>query len=463
MAKSPASPAAGLSRPGQAEGADARQRLAHVAADAIAAVSADLADRLQVGQPVEEALDVAAAQRRRDESTIGPAAEELREHPQTVDLAAYSRSAAASMARELFCCPPFDGLGQPGLADSGERQVPAMAEDREIPNVFGLFAPGSARARRTCWVKAVRSDRTDLLRVISARSVVIEAACRRRSPSHEHPQLYLGDFRSAPDALLNAEQHLDDHQHRQRPQVHLPGLGHTRFPGLPPVADPPRSRRPALSASAGSGCCNSRRRRRRSGCTPQPGKSASAARAAPSGQPETGPSTSVVAEGGTSWRAARTTPRVAPSARTGIPAPRIESRARARRAAHAAAAISALSSSPAGSGARSTDDTHREAGMDGVLASAATRHIVLPNNRCSAGNDSSRVRRIPPRLVQESAVEHPRQTRGRTDQHDPVQHMRELAAVLARPRLFQPASQRSPGHLGLLARTGHRVDGGPQP
>jgi hypothetical protein len=52
-----------LSRPGQAEGADARRSLAHVTADAIAAVSADLADRLQVGQPVQEILDVATAQR----------------------------------------------------------------------------------------------------------------------------------------------------------------------------------------------------------------------------------------------------------------------------------------------------------------------------------------------------------------------------------------------------------------
>ena len=49
----------GLSRPGQAQGADTGQHLAHVAADAVAAVAADLADGLQVGQPVEEILDVA--------------------------------------------------------------------------------------------------------------------------------------------------------------------------------------------------------------------------------------------------------------------------------------------------------------------------------------------------------------------------------------------------------------------
>ena len=131
-----------LARPGQAEGADAGQHLAHVTADAVAPVSADLADRLQVGQPVEEVLDVVAAQRRSDESTIGSAVEELRQQAQRVDLAADPGGAAASVTRELFCRPPFGGLGQPGLADSGERQVPAMAEDREIPGVLGLFAPG---------------------------------------------------------------------------------------------------------------------------------------------------------------------------------------------------------------------------------------------------------------------------------------------------------------------------------
>jgi hypothetical protein len=82
---------------------------------------------------------------------------------------------------------------------------------------------------------------------------------------------------------------------------------------------------PARPARAGSECCNSRPRHRRAGCTPPPSMRASPARAATSGRPGTGPSTSVVAEGGTSWRAARTTPRVAPLAHTGTPTPRTAS------------------------------------------------------------------------------------------------------------------------------------------
>jgi hypothetical protein len=50
-----------------------------------------------------------------------------------------------------------------------------MADDREIPSVPGLFASGSA-SPSTCSVKAVRSEHTDLLRVISSRSKVIETA-----------------------------------------------------------------------------------------------------------------------------------------------------------------------------------------------------------------------------------------------------------------------------------------------
>ena len=84
------------------------------------------------------------------ESAIGPAAEELREHPQTVDLGAHSRSAAASMTRELFCCPPLDGLGQPGLADSGERQVPRWPKTARSQMSLACSLPGSASARRTC-------------------------------------------------------------------------------------------------------------------------------------------------------------------------------------------------------------------------------------------------------------------------------------------------------------------------
>jgi hypothetical protein len=50
-----------LAGPGQAEGADGGQDLAYVPADAVAPVSADLADRLEVGKPVEKVIDVVTA------------------------------------------------------------------------------------------------------------------------------------------------------------------------------------------------------------------------------------------------------------------------------------------------------------------------------------------------------------------------------------------------------------------
>jgi hypothetical protein len=102
---------------GQAQGADPGQDLPHVAADAVAAVAADLAGRLQVGQPVEEALDVAAAQDRRDESAIRSAAQVLRQQPQPVDLASDPGGAAAAVAGQLLGRPPLGGRGQPRLRD----------------------------------------------------------------------------------------------------------------------------------------------------------------------------------------------------------------------------------------------------------------------------------------------------------------------------------------------------------
>jgi hypothetical protein len=110
-----------------------------------------------------------------------------------------------------------------------------MAEDRQIPGVLGLLTSGvgqcppnmpSQRAQqRTKGLVAtdldfVGGDRGDLL------------AAQRVT---QHAQIHIGDLRPAADALLDAEQHLHHDQRGQCPQVHLPGLGDARFPGLPPV------------------------------------------------------------------------------------------------------------------------------------------------------------------------------------------------------------------------------------
>ena len=61
----PGQPGRRLAGAGQAQGADPGQHRPHVPADHVAAVTADLAGGLQVGDPVEEVLQVAASQRRR--------------------------------------------------------------------------------------------------------------------------------------------------------------------------------------------------------------------------------------------------------------------------------------------------------------------------------------------------------------------------------------------------------------
>jgi hypothetical protein len=52
-----------------------------------------------------------------------------------------------------------------------------------------------------------------------------------------HPQIRVGDLRSAAGALPDPEQHLHDHQRRQPAQAHLPilgdrGLGPLPLPGV---------------------------------------------------------------------------------------------------------------------------------------------------------------------------------------------------------------------------------------
>ena len=63
-------PGGRLAGPGQAQGADPGQRSAGAAADDVAVVAADRPGRLEVAEPVEEALDVGPAERGRDEPAV---------------------------------------------------------------------------------------------------------------------------------------------------------------------------------------------------------------------------------------------------------------------------------------------------------------------------------------------------------------------------------------------------------
>ena len=272
--------------------------------------------------------------------------------------------------------------------------------------------------------------------MISARSAVIESTCRRRSPSHSDPQFYLGDLRPAPDALLNAEQHLDDHQHRQRAQVHLPGLGHARFAGSPPVGIhlgvggqrcPPALVVGVAVAARAVGRPSARRHR---ACGHRRQRSHSRVGQELLHRHRWSPQAELLGVRLAQHRVPH---------RRHAPASRHRAPTRGRGFGRKACGSGDLGRAhPQPSQAREAPITHRETGTDRVLASLDPAHRPAQQSMRRRQRQHPRPR-IPPRLVQESAVEHRRQTRGRADQHDPVQHMRELAAVLlGRDSFSQP-------------------------
>ena len=61
---------------------------------------------------------------------------------QRVDLYPDVGGAGPPVARQFLGCPPLGRLAQPRLGDTGERQSPGMAEDRQVPDVVDLFAAG---------------------------------------------------------------------------------------------------------------------------------------------------------------------------------------------------------------------------------------------------------------------------------------------------------------------------------
>ena len=131
-----------LTGPGQAQGSDSGEHLAHVAADHVALVAADPAGGFQVAEPVEEPFQVGTPEGGGIQTAVGSASEVLGQQPDVVDLAANPRGATASVVRQLLGGPPLRRVGQPGLGDRGERQPPGMTEDRQIPSVLGLFDAG---------------------------------------------------------------------------------------------------------------------------------------------------------------------------------------------------------------------------------------------------------------------------------------------------------------------------------
>ena len=159
----------------------------------------------------------------------------LGQQPDIIDLSPDARGAAATVLGQLLDRPPLRGADQPRLCDLGERQPAGMAEDRQIPGVRVLLGAwirehaagiagerGHHRARTLARGKARCAvlDRGDLV-----------AMKRVADCSQDH----VGEPQAIPNASLQADQHLHDHQDRQRSQVDLSRLGDTRFPDPPPL------------------------------------------------------------------------------------------------------------------------------------------------------------------------------------------------------------------------------------
>lgn len=113
-----------LTGPGQSQGSDSGQHLAHVAADHVALVAADPAGGFQVAEPVEEPFQVGAPKGGWIQAVVGSASEVFGQPPEVVDFAANSRGTTASVVWQLFGGPPLGRVGQPRLGDRGERQIP---------------------------------------------------------------------------------------------------------------------------------------------------------------------------------------------------------------------------------------------------------------------------------------------------------------------------------------------------
>jgi hypothetical protein len=202
-------------------------------------VPADLPGRLQVGQPVEEVLDVGSTQRGRRVALVWAAPQGVGQQRERVDLLPDIGGAGAAVAGQLLCRPPLGGPPQPRLGDPGERQSAGMAEHRQVPGVFGLLgagigqAPGDSAGQRPQQRPGGLAG-NPLGRALRDRGDLVPA-----ERVADRPQVHVGELGSAADALPSAEQHFDDHQRRKPAQADLPAFGDRRLGQLPaPLVDP---------------------------------------------------------------------------------------------------------------------------------------------------------------------------------------------------------------------------------
>src|SRR5208283_5699390 len=145
-------PGCGLAGTRQAQVADCGQHGAGSAADQVALEAADRAGCFQVGEPAEEALDVAASQRGRLAAPVGAGAQAVRQPSRRADDVADVARPGAAVPGQVVRCPPLGGFPDPPLGDAGEVELAAMTEDCQVPGIPVLLATGVryCQAGMTC-------------------------------------------------------------------------------------------------------------------------------------------------------------------------------------------------------------------------------------------------------------------------------------------------------------------------
>ena len=418
-------PGRDLTGPGQAQGTDPGQHRPHIPADHVPAVAADLTGCLQVGDPVEEALQVSASQRGRVGPAIWPAVQMLRQQPHIAELRPDPGRAAAAVAGQLLGRPPLGGGSQPRLRDLGERQGARVAENRQVPDVLALLAARVGQRPADIAGEGAQHRPGTLTRGQTGIASADRDGLLAAEGVADRPEHHIGKPEPAPQAGLQAGQHLYHDQYRQRPQIHLPRFGHPRLGGLPPPLIHPRvaplSHAPPLVvgiavADGAVGRADARRhqarRKGRQGPYPPVGEEQLQGNRRPP-----------VAE----LRGVRFAHHCLPHRRL----------APASRHCTVLGGRGRCGQPPGGGDAGDAHPQPLQPGeapvahagtvvMDGPGASFCPAHLAA-QQPVLRGQEQDPRRRIPPGLFQQSAVEHPGQAGGCAVQDDPVQHMRELA------------------------------------
>ncbi len=206
-----------------------------------AGVAGQPACRPQVGEPLQERLHVGAAQRGGLLTTVSTCPQALRQARQAADVVADGQPAAGGPASpqppfgQVVGGPSFGGLPQPALADAGEVHRAGVAEHHQIPHVaVDLGLGGGQRpagmGAQTRQQPLERKAAAGLADRVDDRGDLLGA-----QRSADRPQVGLLGLDSIdPAALLQADQHLGDHQRREATKADLAADPDRRLGLAPP-------------------------------------------------------------------------------------------------------------------------------------------------------------------------------------------------------------------------------------